>query len=141
MKNRKQHSVRTPAAQGHGEKAPEPNEISASTPYDFRGKNLTPYGGLLPVFTMLEKLGFQALVEELVTLNRETRAMIPSKFVLAIVLGIYVGSRAMFEDMNRAIALHKLRPVVDRVFPFDAAADAYRHLASGRHFGKVVIAV
>ena len=35
--------------------------------------------------------------------------------------GIYVGSRAMFEAMNRAIALHKLRPVIDRVFPFDQA--------------------
>jgi NADPH:quinone reductase-like Zn-dependent oxidoreductase len=55
------------------------------------------------------------------------------------VLGIYVGSRQMFEDMNRAIALHKLRPVIDRVFPFNEAQDAYRHLESGKHFGKVVI--
>ena len=38
---------------------PEPNKINASTLYDFNGKNLTPYGGLLPVITMLEKLGFQ----------------------------------------------------------------------------------
>jgi NADPH:quinone reductase-like Zn-dependent oxidoreductase len=57
------------------------------------------------------------------------------------VQGIYVGSRAMFEDMNRAIGLHKLRPVVDRVFPFAEARDAYAHLASGGHFGKVVIRV
>ena len=57
------------------------------------------------------------------------------------VLGIYVGSRTMFEDMNRAITLHKLRPVVDRVFPFAEAVGAYRHLESGRHFGKVVITV
>ncbi len=55
--------------------------------------------------------------------------------------GIYVGSRAMFEDMNRAISLHKLRPVVDGVFPFAEARDAYAHLASGGHFGKVVIRV
>jgi NADPH:quinone reductase-like Zn-dependent oxidoreductase len=55
--------------------------------------------------------------------------------------GIYVGSRAMFEAMNRAIALHGLKPVVDRVFPFDQAIDAYKHLESGNHFGKVVIAV
>jgi NADPH:quinone reductase-like Zn-dependent oxidoreductase len=55
------------------------------------------------------------------------------------VQGIYVGSRAMFEDMNRAISLHKLRPVVDRVFSFAEARDAYAHLASGGHFGKVVI--
>ena len=57
------------------------------------------------------------------------------------VQGIYVGSRAMFEDMNRAIALHGTRPVVDRVFPFDQARDAYAHLAGGGHFGKVVIRV
>lgn len=54
--------------------------------------------------------------------------------------GILVGSRAMFEAMNRAIALHKLRPVVDRVFPFSDAPAAYAHLESGKHFGKVVIA-
>jgi NADPH:quinone reductase-like Zn-dependent oxidoreductase len=55
------------------------------------------------------------------------------------VSGIYVGSRDLFEAMNRAIALHQLRPVVDRVFPFAQAADAFRHLESGAHFGKVVI--
>jgi NADPH:quinone reductase-like Zn-dependent oxidoreductase len=55
--------------------------------------------------------------------------------------GIYVGSRLMFESMNRAIALHKLRPVVDQVFPFEQAVDAYKHLESGSHFGKVVIRV
>jgi NADPH:quinone reductase-like Zn-dependent oxidoreductase len=55
--------------------------------------------------------------------------------------GIYVGSRAMFEAMNRAISLHKLRPVIDRVFPFEQAAEAYRHLESGAHFGKVVIKI
>jgi NADPH:quinone reductase-like Zn-dependent oxidoreductase len=52
---------------------------------------------------------------------------------------ISVGSRADFEAMNRAIALHRLRPVIDRVFPFDAAQDAYRHFESRAHFGKVVI--
>ena len=56
------------------------------------------------------------------------------------VQGIYVGSREMFETMNRAIALHGIRPVIDRVFPFTEARDAYRYLQSGAHFGKVVIA-
>ncbi len=55
--------------------------------------------------------------------------------------GIYVGSREMFEAMNRAIALHALRPVIDRVFPFEAAPDAYRHLAGQTHLGKVVIRI
>lgn len=55
------------------------------------------------------------------------------------VQGIYVGSREMFEAMNRAIALHQIKPVVDRVFPFSEAQVAYRHLQSGAHFGKIVI--
>jgi NADPH:quinone reductase-like Zn-dependent oxidoreductase len=54
--------------------------------------------------------------------------------------GILVGSRVMFEAMNRAIALHKLRPVVDRVFSFNETPAAYAHLESGKHFGKIVIA-
>jgi NADPH:quinone reductase-like Zn-dependent oxidoreductase len=52
---------------------------------------------------------------------------------------ISVGSRADFEAMNRAIALHRLRPIIDRVFPFAAAQEAYRHFESRAHFGKVVI--
>lgn len=55
--------------------------------------------------------------------------------------GIYVGSREMFEAMNRAIELHGIRPVIDRVFPFTEAKAAYHYLQSGAHFGKVVIAI
>ncbi|HEY5997378.1 MAG TPA: NAD(P)-dependent alcohol dehydrogenase [Candidatus Deferrimicrobiaceae bacterium] len=55
--------------------------------------------------------------------------------------GIFVGSREMFEEMNRAIALHAMRPVIDRVFPFGEAPEAFRHMQSGAHFGKVVIAI
>lgn len=57
------------------------------------------------------------------------------------VQGIYVGSRATFEAMNRALSAHRLRPVVDRTFPFDQAVDALRHMESQQHFGKVVVAV
>lgn len=55
------------------------------------------------------------------------------------VQGIYVGHRNMFEDLNRAIAQHELRPVIDRTFPMENAKDAFHHMASGRHFGKIVI--
>lgn len=54
--------------------------------------------------------------------------------------GIFVGSRVMFEQMNAAIALHQLRPVIDRVFAFEEAQAALRHMESGAHFGKIVIA-
>jgi NADPH:quinone reductase-like Zn-dependent oxidoreductase len=57
------------------------------------------------------------------------------------VFGIYVGSRTMFEEMNRALQQNQIKPVIDRVFPFAEAPDAFAHLASGAHFGKVVIAV
>lgn len=55
------------------------------------------------------------------------------------VQGIYVGSRQMFEAMNRAIALHKLQPVVDRVFPFEQAREALTYMETGKHFGKICI--
>lgn len=57
------------------------------------------------------------------------------------VQGVLVGDREGFEAMNRALAAHRLRPVVDRVFPFGEAPAAFRHLASGGHFGKVVVRV
>ncbi|MEU8148960.1 zinc-binding dehydrogenase [Nonomuraea sp. NPDC048901] len=41
--------------------------------------------------------------------------------------------------MNRVIAAHKLRPLIDRVFPFEQALNAASYLASCAHFGKVVI--
>jgi NADPH:quinone reductase-like Zn-dependent oxidoreductase len=53
--------------------------------------------------------------------------------------GIYVGSRQMFLEMNRAIALHKIAPVIDKVFSFKESVEAFRHMESGRHFGKIVI--
>jgi NADPH:quinone reductase-like Zn-dependent oxidoreductase len=57
-----------------------------------------------------------------------------------ITLGsISVGSRTDFEAMNRAIALHRLRPVIDRAFPFAEAKETYRHFEDRGHFGKVVI--
>ncbi len=71
----KQHIAPGPVKQGPQEVARKPNKIGASTPYDFHGKNLTAYGGLLPVATMLEKLQFQQLVEETLRVKRRTRAM------------------------------------------------------------------
>jgi NADPH:quinone reductase-like Zn-dependent oxidoreductase len=57
------------------------------------------------------------------------------------VQGIFVGHRQSFEALNRALTLHGVRPVVDRVFPFAEARAAFEHLKSGAHFGKVVIRV
>lgn len=57
------------------------------------------------------------------------------------VQGIFVGHRESFEAMGRAMDQHRLRPLVDRVFGFDAARTAFEHLASGAHQGKVCIRV
>jgi NADPH:quinone reductase-like Zn-dependent oxidoreductase len=59
----------------------------------------------------------------------------------ANVQGISVGSTQMFEAMNAAITANRIKPVIDRVFAFEEAPAAYQHLASGAHFGKVVIRV
>ncbi|HEY4905860.1 MAG TPA: zinc-binding dehydrogenase, partial [Candidatus Acidoferrum sp.] len=55
--------------------------------------------------------------------------------------GIYVGTTKMFEDMTRSITQSRIKPVIDRVFPFDQAPDAYNHLTTAQHFGKLVITV
>src|ERR1700689_4900958 len=91
VKNNRQDSEKTRADQEVSAVHPEPLKIGAYTPYDFTGRNLTAYGGLLPIATMLEKLGFQRLVEETLTIQRRTRAMPVYQFVLAMVLALYVG--------------------------------------------------
>jgi hypothetical protein len=91
VNNRAQHIDKSSARQGVQRDIAEPNRIGASTPYDFDGRNLTAYGGLLPVATMLEKLGFQQLIEGTLTVKRVTRAMSMYQFVLAMVLAVYVG--------------------------------------------------
>jgi len=55
--------------------------------------------------------------------------------------GIYVGSRVMFERMNRAISAHQLKPVVDQTFDFEDAAAAYHCMEAAGHFGKIVVKV
>lgn len=52
---------------------------------------------------------------------------------------IFVGSRTDLESMSAAITANKIRPIIDRVFPFDQLHDAYRYFQNGGRFGKVVI--
>jgi NADPH:quinone reductase-like Zn-dependent oxidoreductase len=53
--------------------------------------------------------------------------------------GIFVGSRRMFEEMNRAIEANHMKPVIDQTFTFEEAREALRYMESGSHFGKLVI--
>lgn len=82
-------------------------------------------GGKIAVIGLLTGL---AQVDPMPILRRNLR-----------VQGLYVGSKQMFEAMNRAIEAGGLKPVIDKVFPFAEAKEAYRHLKSQRHFGKIVI--
>ncbi|MCD2517838.1 NAD(P)-dependent alcohol dehydrogenase [Massilia sp. G4R7] len=56
-------------------------------------------------------------------------------------VGIFVGSRTMLEDVMRFVDVTGVKPAIDRVFPFGQANEAYRYMESGSHFGKVVIDV
>jgi NADPH:quinone reductase-like Zn-dependent oxidoreductase len=55
------------------------------------------------------------------------------------VQGIYVGSRAMFERMNRAIEFHSIKPVIDKTFKWTEIREALRYMESQRHFGKICL--
>jgi NADPH:quinone reductase-like Zn-dependent oxidoreductase len=84
--------------------------------------------------------GCIALIGVLSGVSAEVNPM-PVLMKSICVQGIFVGSRAMFEAMNRAIAASQMRPVVDRVFDFEQAPQALKHLESGAHFGKIVIRI
>lgn len=91
VKNSSQHRKKTRVSQGKKQLSPGPNKINARTPFDFGGKNLTPYGGLLPVATLLEKVGFKELVENQLKVTRIPRVMTIYQFILGMVLALYVG--------------------------------------------------
>jgi len=57
----------------------------------------------------------------------------------ARIQGIFVGSRVMFEQMNKAIELHKLKPVVDKAFPWTELKEALLYMESQKHFGKICL--
>jgi hypothetical protein len=126
--NRHKHSGKVPARQGCGAVTPEPNKIRASTPFDFSGKSLTPYGGLLPIATMLEKLGFQALTEETVTVKRITKVMGGYGFILAMILGIYIG----FSRLNqlRFIARDPMLTGILKIVRLPPQSTLWRFLAA-----------
>ena len=126
--NKKKDTDKTPAKQGAEAVISEPNKILASTPFDFQGKNLTAYGGLLPVATMLERLGFQQLVEETLTVKRGTRAMSMYQFVLAMVLAAYVGFSRLYH--LRFVAREPMLTGILKVLRLPPQCTFWRFLAS-----------
>lgn len=86
----------------------------------------TAFGGFVGV------VGFVAGPEATISLRQLFGPLIR-------VQGIAVGSKTGFEQMNRAIELNRIKPVLDTVFALDDAQAAFKHMASGAHFGKVTI--
>ncbi|KAF5391750.1 hypothetical protein D9757_001754 [Collybiopsis confluens] len=72
-----------------------------------------------------------------------TDVVFPTIRKACYIRGIQIGSIAQFKDMNRLLALHPevTRPVIDKVFSFEDARQAYEYLHSQAHVGKVVIKV
>jgi NADPH:quinone reductase-like Zn-dependent oxidoreductase len=59
----------------------------------------------------------------------------------ATLRGIFVGDRAMFEQLNRALSVNRITPVVDKVFDFEDAPRAFTDMTEAKHFGKIVIRI
>ena len=140
---RRQDRQKRPATQARTPPPPppaEPYRISASTPFDFTAKHLTPYGGLLPVATMLERLGFQALIEETLTVGRLTRVMSVYQFVLALVLGQYLGFARLHQ--LRFVARDPMLTGILHVTQLPPQSTLWRFLASlHRHIAGQILTV
>src|ERR1022692_3758757 len=126
--DKKKHSDKPRLNQGSSAAIAEPNKIAASTHFDFQGKNLTPYGGLFPVATMLERLGFEKLLNETLTVTRIPRVMTIYQFVLGMVLAIYVG----FARLNhiRFVAQDPMLTGILKVSGLPGQSTFWRFLAS-----------
>lgn len=100
-------------------------------------------GGSGTLARSFQAVGYRGQVSLIGVLSGREGDTTPHPLMLkgARLQGIFVGNRAMFEDMNRAIEVNQLRPVVDKVFPFEEAKQAYPYQLSGAHFGKIVISV
>ena len=86
----------------------------------------TRHGGRISMVGLLS--GGQAALDLLPAIGRNIRFD-----------AVFVGSRAMFQRLNRTLAIHSIEPVVDTVFAFDALPEAVEHLRAGRHVGKVAL--
>jgi hypothetical protein len=85
-------------------------KINSNTPYDFDGKQMTPYGGLLPLASLMEKTGFEKLCAQLVHTIRKTIAMKVTQFFVSIIISLYIG----FDRLNHVRYIRK-DPLITRL--------------------------
>lgn len=134
MKNIHQHKTdqrrKQPRSAGEADKSCRGLgfQVGASTHFDFKGQNLTAYGGLLPVGTMLQKLGFEQLVAAYIKTKRVPRAMSPYQFVLAMVLGLYIGFARL--SQLRFVALDPLLRGIVKISQLPPQCTFWRFLAA-----------
>lgn len=123
----------------HPEWDKEVNRITGGRGVD----HVVEVGGVGTLARSYQAIGFGGKIALIGFLGGQTGQQEPYALMMkgGSLVGIGVGSTAMFEEMNRAIEVNRIKPIVDRVFPFDQAAEALRCLATGDFFGKVVITV
>ena len=105
--------------------------------------NIIEVGGAGTLGKSFKSLGFGGQVSLIGVLSGPDGDTNPHPIMLkgGKLQGIFVGNRAMFEDMNRAISVNGMKPIIDKVFPFEEAAEAYKYQWDKKHFGKIVISV
>ncbi len=96
-------------------------------------------GTLEKSFAAARVSGRVSLIGVLTGMPEQNPSPLMALFKRITMQGIYVGSRDMFEALNRAIEINQLKPVIDRSFAFEEAHAAYEYLRSATHFGKVVL--
>ena len=99
-------------------------------------------GGVGTLAQSMQAVGFNGEVALIGVLTREGETG-PHALMMkgASIRGIFVGSRGMAQRLNAAIDANGIKPVIDKVFAFEDAAEAYRYQSSAALFGKVVIQV
>jgi len=100
-------------------------------------------GGVGTLARSYQAIGFGGKIALIGFLAGQTGQQEPYALMMkgGSLVGIGVGSTAMFEEMNRAIEMNRIKPIVDKVFAFDQAPEAFRQMAAGDFFGKIVISI
>jgi len=93
-----------------------------------RALDALAYGGHIALIGGLSGYGSDLPTDSLMWIN-------------ATASGVYVGSREDFEAMNTFISQHQVRPLIDRVFDFDRAPEAFEYMREGDFMGKIVIRI
>lgn len=103
--------------------------------------HIVEVGGAGTLEKALKAVAFAGQISVIGVLSGSTSKLniIPILMQNLKVQGIIVGSRTSFEDMNRAITAHQLKPVVDKTFEFTQVRESLEYMASGSHFGKIAI--